>query len=245
MANAPILILLNSGGSSLARMLPLWGHFGSVICADGGANFLYDSAPASERGRFIPAAIKGDLDSLRPEVGEYYAARGCSVLRDADQDTNDLEKCILLVQELQAAGNGRAEHGVDVVVYGAFGGRFDQQMSSVHALYKFRDSPSIMRIVLLGEGNAAQLLGPGKHRVALTAREGPGCSLLPIGGPCVVSTKGLQWDMQQARLEFGGLISSSNRAVRREEPGKEGGEGAYTVDIECDGHVVWCCDVSI
>lgn len=56
------------------------------------------------------------MDSCGPkwasDAGIHYAAQDFSVLRDADQDNINLEKCILLAQERRAAGNSRTEHGL-------------------------------------------------------------------------------------------------------------------------------------
>lgn len=54
------------------------------IVADGGANRLYDalSAGSLQQDRllsvsdFVPDIIRGDLDSIRPDVLEYYSKQG-------------------------------------------------------------------------------------------------------------------------------------------------------------------------
>lgn len=54
------------------------------ICADGGANRLYDYcalweadlSPSQARSMYTPDIIKGDLDSLRPDVKNYYIECG-------------------------------------------------------------------------------------------------------------------------------------------------------------------------
>ena len=298
-AKRPTLILLNALGP-LSAICSRWHHFDAVICADGGANRLYDSLHADHalRAQLVPSHIKGDLDSLRPEVAAFYQQRGCLVVRDEDQDCNDLEKCLQLVLEQQqqqlegrreeagagggaargtreaeaaAGGDGEAAAGKEVVVFGAFGGRFDQQMASVNAALKFahRGStstststsssssskgvptpaaaaaaaaaagggggslPGISRVLLLGEGNAAVVLRRGRHILSLSSLEGPGCSLLPVGGPVEASTRGLQWELDHTALSFGGLVSTSNAATGRE------------VEVVTSGDVVWCCDVAL
>lgn len=72
---------------------------------------LTDSSP-----RFLPTMIKGDLDSIRPEVKEYYKARvrikfslltgidnlqNVPVKYEGDQDSTDLMKCISEVEALE------------------------------------------------------------------------------------------------------------------------------------------------
>lgn len=46
----------------------------------------------------IPNAVIGDLDSIRPEVRAYYAARGADVLRERDQYSTDFTKALRLLR---------------------------------------------------------------------------------------------------------------------------------------------------
>lgn len=59
--------------------------------------------------RFAPDLIKGDMDSVRPEVRAYYEGLGVPVDRMTDQDTTDLMKCLHYVERHLAqtrAANG-------------------------------------------------------------------------------------------------------------------------------------------
>jgi hypothetical protein len=100
----------------------LWGASAYRVCADGGANRLYDATVAVLRGGgeddgeeaaaeedsyydanhhrdfdFLPDLITGDLDSLRPDVRRYYESRGVPILRVEDQDYHDLDVRIVVV----------------------------------------------------------------------------------------------------------------------------------------------------
>jgi thiamine pyrophosphokinase len=120
-----------------------------------------------------------------------------------------------------------------VLIVGAFGGRFDQEMASIHALFKWyvtylltchrmthyslsllcRD-PFFYRIVLLGQPSIAFLLSPGKHRIEpleFESTAGNHCGLIPVDGPCrSVTTTGLGWDLTNDTIGFGKLVSTSN-----------------------------------
>jgi len=162
-------------------LVRLWDVFDLAICADGGANRLYDGLQALDPtlvAKCVPTFIKGDLDSVRSDVEAFYRSSKCRVVRDPDQDTNDLEKCLQLVQALcrgkqptgieDTAENAdgvfnfpqlqNKENSITVVVFGAFGGRFDQQIATLHAIYLYADF--FDRLVLLGDGNCATLLRP-------------------------------------------------------------------------------------
>lgn len=59
------------------------------------------------------------------------------------------------------------------------------------------------------------------------AVEGPECAVVPLSGPVICSSEGLKWNLNRTRMEFQGLISTSN-VLEGEE-----------VLIDVDGPVVW------
>lgn len=68
---------------------------GLFLCADGGANRLFDQR---EHITAKPDFIIGDLDSLKAEVRQHYEAQGTIVQHSDCQDTTDLQKCLNFVK---------------------------------------------------------------------------------------------------------------------------------------------------
>lgn len=210
----PALILVNY---ELPRELMerLWFNASVRVCADGAINRLYSTFDTDEeRARFIPEFVRGDLDSVEDAVIEYYQRHGTRIVKDHDQDTTDLEKCILLIQ--QNITLEQSEGAREVVVLGAFGGRLDHEFSHYHVLFKF----SSIRLILLTPGRAAFVLVKGRH-VIQTKALGRSCGLIPLAGPAErVWTRGLEWDLDgqsTSSLTFGQFISTSNRICSETE----------------------------
>ena len=194
----------------------LWDASSLRVCADGGANRLYDATVGADdvdggegggsgggggggadeddddRGggdrrnltllrRYVPDLIRGDLDSLRSDVRDHYEAMGCIVERDPDQDTNDLDKAMAAVagRRMDDGGGDGSQEEAAVYVYGAFGGRFDQEMANVKALYRW-SVPFGHRTVLYGDEACAFLLPPGVRNVL---------RLLPTSAPTPTPTR--------------------------------------------------------
>ena len=140
------LIILNtehrsSKGEARDLFSHLWEEASVRVCADGAANRLHDALsverraalraacipPAERRSNQLPDVITGDLDSIRPEVLEFYEQIGVPVVREPEQDSHDFEKCLRWLQAKHEAA--AHEEAYSVVAFGAFGGRLDQQES--------------------------------------------------------------------------------------------------------------------
>lgn len=107
------MIILNQPITRLDSFVNAWNAsmslersaltLGSVrICADGGANRLFDCLESQQRHCFLPQLIKGDLDSLRQDVRSYYESKGVRVVQDGDEYSTDLMKCIVEVEYIEA-----------------------------------------------------------------------------------------------------------------------------------------------
>jgi len=221
----------------------LWTKSSFHVCADGGANRLYratrkldESSTATAQNDtttpdYVPDLITGDLDSLQNATREYYEKMNVPIVQQYDQDYNDLDKSIRSIP---------AQYQT-CFVYGAFGGRFDQEMASIQGLFNYLDK--VDQIWLFNDQNAAILLLPGQdHSIYCPNHgdddkkvlgEGPTCGLIPIGHRCeMVTTGGLRWNLRDDALEFGGLVSTSNRIVEHRVQIKCSHPLLFTVEVE-------------
>ncbi|XP_044972942.1 thiamine pyrophosphokinase 3 isoform X2 [Hordeum vulgare subsp. vulgare] len=164
-------------------------------------------APDDVRSRYKPDVIKGDMDSVRPEVKEYYSNLGTKIVDQShDQDTTDLHKCVAFITDKSP---GPDKSNLCILVLGALGGRFDHEMGNINVLHLF---PNI-KIVLLSDDCLIFLLPrTHSHNIHIERSvEGPHCGLIPIGTPSTsTTTTGLRWNLDNAHMSFGGLISTSN-----------------------------------
>ena len=206
-----------------------------ILCADGGANRLFDAAPgwapdtppdAARRAR-LPAAVVGDLDSLRPDVRDFYEKEGVAIVdRGHDQETTDLQKCLAF-----AAADPRPSPSSPLLALGALGGRLDHTRAALSLMHADAHAG---RLVLAGDGSLARCVPVGGAVFTpAPGVEGPACGLVALGGPVRASTEGLAWNLAPGAppLAVGGPQSTSNLLA------------APTVDIACDGRLLWTTEL--
>lgn len=140
---------------TLLRSPASCGACGRCACASGGAaagavgSATLSEALAADAGArevleaHLPDLVCGDWDSIDAETEAFLRMRGVPCApQPEDQDSTDLEKCLRAVHD---AASRRAPHGgatgaaaqMRVLVYGAFGGRFDQEAQNLNCLYKW------------------------------------------------------------------------------------------------------------
>ncbi|KAK5121640.1 hypothetical protein LTR85_004812 [Meristemomyces frigidus] len=210
-AGEAALIILNSPLTNVEYFARLYRHASFHLCADGGANRLYDLLQRVSSGEalqnFKPDIIHGDLDSLDEKVRKRYEQMGVEISQDPDQYSTDFGKGIKKVIE-------RLPNVRDILVLGSLGGRVDQGIGLLHELYReqVHRHPGV-RFWLFTESSVSTLLRPGTTLIhtPLAARLiKRNIGILPLYGPAVIGTKGLEWDVQHWPTEMGGQVSTSN-----------------------------------
>ena len=182
-----VLVVLNSPGISSTTLRWLIRRADLCVCADGGANRVFDSSPPAKASGsegvstgsagFLPHAVTGDLDSLRPDVRRFYESRGVPVVETPDQNRNDFQKCVAHVLDeekglarqdarLRRSG-GKAEVTIrrNLLVAGAMGGRFDQTVCNMSVALRLAEDGAFHSIALFSDDSMVIPLLPGKHRV--------------------------------------------------------------------------------
>ncbi|KJA22890.1 hypothetical protein HYPSUDRAFT_138327 [Hypholoma sublateritium FD-334 SS-4] len=207
------LVILNQP-FSLALLRRLWNSTQWHCCADGGANHLYDSFPdEQDRASHLPDLIKGDLDSLRADVREYYAALDVPVVQDDDQDSTDLMKCVSSLRTKEAA----EDLEYTIILLGGLSGRLDQTIHTLSYLHKLRKERK--QVFAITDDNIGWVLDEGEHEIEIEHDiMGQTCGILPVGiDSTVLSTSGLRWNLENQLSSFDGLISTSNHLVPEEK----------------------------
>lgn len=197
---------------------PLWNNAKTRVCADGGANRILKFSQDNNVEIKHPHIVAGDLDSLKPQVREYYDKKGTQFVKIFDQDFNDIEKTLSTILK-----NGIKD---PVVLFGAWGGRFDHTISSLHSTLECPE----LRTFFLDDDNFSTWIFPSDKGIICPQKwTTKMCGLLPVGQPVDhVWTKGLKWDIDFG-LKMGSFVSSSNEIK----------EGADRVEIKTTQPILW------
>lgn len=210
----------------------LWASSIFKIAADGGANRLHDLNTENRTNLSVDAVI-GDLDSLLPEVRKYWEEKSVPVIHDPDQYSTDFTKAVHHIR------SDPSRASIDIVVIGGLGGRVDQGMSTLHHLYIFQNELGYAsgRMYLLSSEAITFVLKAGTHRIKAkdgfdSVGLGKHVGIIPLKEPAVISTKGLEWDVQEWKTEFGGQMSTSNHVREDWVTVETSRDVLFTIDLD-------------
>jgi len=183
-----ILILANGSEPSAELLDSLRKNCDRFVAADGGGN------TAIKMG-FRPDTVIGDLDSFS-QANDFDG----ELIRNPDQETNDLEKALELARSLKA---------VRVDVLGATGKRIDHTLKNLSVLQQF--DPFFDTLAFYDDLFYTRVL-PRDFSIKLP----PGhlVSLFPLSGKVEgVVTQGLRYPLNGEPLENGRRDGTSNETV--------------------------------
>jgi thiamine pyrophosphokinase len=135
-------------------------------------------------------------------------------VHEPEQESTDFTKALRWLR-----AQNRGSQCVDVMAFGSMGGRVDQGLSTVHHLFKAVRDKELLdgEIYLLSEQSLSFVMRRDWNEIhGLLSHDkgrkpfGENVGIIPLCGPAVISTKGLEWDVKDWRTEMGGQVSTSN-----------------------------------
>ncbi|KAI5964094.1 THI80 [Candida pseudojiufengensis] len=187
-----VLLILNQ--KFTIDLNSIWNHCELVVCADGGANRLYNYFKDEQlRSKYIPNYIVGDFDSISEEVKDYYEKKGTKIIPQRTQYSTDFQKAVkciqlhyLLKQEntnwpyvnddcgldeiWEKEYHAKSDIEIRVYVLSAIGGRFDQTVQSINQLYILHQNEPNLQIFFITESDIIFLLYKGTNYVSYPSR---------------------------------------------------------------------------
>ena len=182
--NGPMAIV-GGGAVDPALLVELAGRGVPLVGADGGGDAIGDAG-------LVPAAIIGDLDSLRDRAAWEKRTR---VIHMPDQITTDFQKAI------------RATSAPVTLALGMTGKRLDHTLAALSAVLQYAP---VRRLLLVDEVDVAlAVVGPIRFEAGVRER----VSIHPLLPIRFSHSTGLYYPMDGLRLEPGGLIGTSNEGT--------------------------------
>ncbi|KAK3907925.1 thiamine pyrophosphokinase 1 [Frankliniella fusca] len=231
------LVILNQPISIKREvMVHLWNNaiFSAAyrITVDGGTDRWFDWLEASGACGLsnlgLPDLVTGDFDSIRPDTLLTLKEKSVCLEGTPDQDFTDFSKAVQCAKEKQAPNF--------IIAVCEVSGRLDQILSQLNTLHSHEEC-----IVLLSSCSATWVLRPGTHKIYVSGLKNRGIlshdrwiGLIPVGAPSIVTTSGLKWNLENAEMKFGGLISSSN--TYSDDP---------VIKIKTDQPLIWSMGINI
>jgi len=153
-----------------------------VIAADSGY------AHAIAMG-FTPNELVGDMDSITPvDLTDAHDSNVLITQFPTDKDLTDTEIAI---------ASAIARHSTHITVVSGGGDRFDHVLGMVHSLSSC--ALTVNTNLLMGTARVSYATYTKEFRI--NSQPGNTLSLIPLGGDAIVTTTGLQWELNNDTMQ--------------------------------------------
>ncbi|SHG69882.1 thiamine pyrophosphokinase [Thermosyntropha lipolytica DSM 11003] len=162
-----------------------------VFCADGGANYAYKAG-------IKPWCIVGDMDSIGPEVKDFYQSLGVIWRKyPRNKDFTDTQLALALAEEKGAR---------EIIFLGTLGGRLDHALSNLYAGMEY-----VKRGVKIKHYAPSYVVYLTGDKLEIEGKEGDIVSLLALSDKVQgVWIEGFEYPLSNADLEKGNPYAISN-----------------------------------
>ena len=152
-----------------------------IICADGGAN-------TARKLGIKPDYIIGDLDSIKPEIYDFYKAQNTEIIKDENQDKTDLELAINLANLKDPS---------EIVIIGAIGRRIDHTLANILTLNKVKND---VKARIIDNYNTVELVDDDFE---ISGQINDIVSVIPLTEIYKLNCIGFKWNVENVNTEFG------------------------------------------
>lgn len=185
------VVLANGEYGHLEEYKNIVGDQDVILCADGGANYAYKMG-------LLPACIIGDMDSILPEVREYFMALNVPVKKyPRRKDFTDTQLVLSLADEMGIS---------EIVFLGTLGKRLDHTLSNLYCGIELAQKGK--KVVHYTPECAVYLT---TKELEISGNKGDMVSVLPLSEQAIgVCEKGFEYPLENVVLEKKNPYTVSN-----------------------------------
>jgi thiamine pyrophosphokinase len=174
-----------------------------LVCCDGASSTLMLHG-------IKPHYIVGDLDSISPTIKNEWSDL---IIHIPDQDSNDLTKAVEFAVKKSCK---------NMIILGAGGLREDHALANISLLHYYL--PKLEHVTMISDFG---VFTPIVTTTAFKAWKGQQVSIFSMSYDCVISTKGLKYEIQSRKLSswWKGTLNEAE-------------DDTFTIELETDGRII-------
>lgn len=107
----------------------------------------------------------------------------------------------------------------ETLILGTLAGRVDQGLGLLHEMIREETRDPLLRLWLFSESSLSFILRSTHNVIRGTTSSGlftENVGLVPVFGPAIITTSGLEWDVMDWETQMGHQVSTSNHIVAEE-----------------------------